>query len=68
LGVITTLGSANAGVIGVALVLGSVALVLDGAALDLNDLVDDAGEDKRPRGAGGRDEVCDDVCDDSDVT
>ena len=54
---------------GVALiVLGIVSLVL-GAALDLDDLVDDAGEVKRlVREARGSDEACDDFCDDSDVT
>jgi hypothetical protein len=80
LGVITTAGNNVGLVIGVALVLGDVGLVLGdvalvlggaGAAFDLNDLVDlvdDAGEDIRPRGTIGSDEVCDDACDDSGVT
>ena len=74
LGVVLVLGSVAAvvlvlgGIAAIALVLGgiaAVALVLGGVAFDL---IDDAGEDKRPGGTRGSDEVCDDFCDDSAVT
>ena len=67
-GVAIVLGGVDLVLGSVDLDLGGVALIVLGAALDLDDLVDDAGEVKRlVREAGGSDEACDDFCDDLDV-